>query len=126
MKSFSSSSFHSYRFPDSANPAGDTAINTSGNWLLASNCLAYAVRSCVGATNLLTLMSGYLSVTRLIAASHTCGVKFGVSNVRNEISCAPCPPPLPPPPQYLTRPPPPQGRALASGQRATGPGTSYR
>src|SRR6476619_182740 len=36
-------------------------------------------------------MSGYLSVTRLIAASQYCGVRFGVSKVRKVISFAPLP-----------------------------------
>src|SRR5213592_4415351 len=31
-------------------------------------------------------MSGFLSVTRLMAASQYCGVRFGVSKTRNEIS----------------------------------------
>src|SRR5204862_4041522 len=102
MKSPSSSGFHSYRLPDSANPAGDTATSTSGNWLEASSCLAYAVRSWVGETSLFTLMLGFLSVTRLIAASHTCGVRLGVSKVRKVISCCPWLPPWPFPAWSLT------------------------
>src|SRR5581483_523931 len=60
---------------------------TSGNCPDCSSCLAYAVRpSAVGDTSRLTLMSGYLSVTRLIAASQYCGVRLGVSKVRKLIS----------------------------------------
>src|SRR5439155_3056154 len=62
---------------------------TSGNWPDVSSVLAYAVRSWSGETSLFTLISGCLSVTRLIAASQYEGVRFGVSKTRNVISFDP-------------------------------------
>src|SRR5437763_16672991 len=88
-KSFSSESVHAYRLPASANATGDTASITAGNWPEGGSCLAYAVRSWVGETSFLTTMSGFLSVTRLMAASQYCGVRFGVSKTRKVISFLP-------------------------------------
>ena len=68
-----------------------------------SSCLAYAVRSWVGETSFFTEMSGYLSVTRLIAASHTCADRFGVSKTRKVICFLPLAVP-PPEPSFTEHP----------------------